>query len=563
MNSHTITLWPMTGGIILPDHPATALQQPIQTLPLPQWLVLPLQGAKPLCQPGDTVLTGQKIAEGDVPVHASSSGIVEAIEPRPVLHASGLTDDCMVIRCDGKDLPAARKPLADYRQHSAAALIEHIREAGITGMGGAGFPCARKLQASQHNTIHTLIINGVECEPYISADDAIMRERSADILQGIQILQFICQAERCIIAIEDNKPEAIAAMTAALPPHSDMVIAAIPTRYPAGGEKQLIQVLTGQQLPSGSLPASIGILCHNVATALAVYQAVVIGEPLIRRVTTISGAAIAQSQNAEIRIGTPISELLDNSGFQADNCQRLMAGGPMMGFDIPQTAAGASKTLNALLATTAEETPPAPDAQACIRCGLCAEACPASLLPQQLFWFSRAGNHQALQQQHLFDCIECGACSYVCPSHIPLVHYYRAAKADIRQQNHERQKAEQAKQRFEARQQRMEQLAEEKAARRAARQQKAQQAAKQNREHSAATDPVQAALERANARQQQAATQAAPVPSNDDQILLLEKRIQTLQQKLADGAQGPAAEVMQRTLNTMQQQLQQLQQDNT
>ncbi len=278
-------------------------------------------------------------------------------------------------------------PLSDYSSLSGVEVLERIRQSGIAGLGGAGFPTAAKLASRVQDDLHTLIINGAECEPYISADDLLMRERAVELVEGIEVLMHVLQPQQVLVGIEDDKPQAIAAVQAAIG-ERNIRLQAIPTRYPSGGERQLIQVLTGREVPSGGLPADIGMLCVNVATAVAVADAVLRGQPLISRITTLAGAALARPCNVEALIGTPVGELLDFAGLDLDKLDRLILGGPLMGDSLPSLDAPLLKTANCLLAATREELPlPAP-AMPCIRCGDCAQVCPASLLPQQLY-FSR------------------------------------------------------------------------------------------------------------------------------------------------------------------------------
>lgn len=500
------------GGIHPAENKAQSLASPICSAGVPQQLVLPLSqhigaASRPLVQVGERVLKGQMIAEAggyvSVPLHAPSSGTVSAIEDRPIPHPSGLSAPCIVIDCDGRDEWVALQGVADFRDCEPTELLELIRAAGIAGMGGAGFPAAVKLAGKPGASIKTLIINGTECEPYITADDILMQERAEQILEGIAILRHILQPQEVLLGVEDNKPAAIAALEAAAR-GSGVEVVSFPTKYPSGGEKQLIEILTGKQVPSGGLPVDIGIVCQNVGTAVAVGDAILGGRPLISRITTVTGEAVATPGNFEVLLGTPMQHLLDLAGFQPERCERLIMGGPMMGFTLASPLVPVVKTSNCLLTPASAELPAPPPAQACIRCGLCAQACPASLLPQQLYWFARGKEVDKLEQHNLFDCIECGACSWVCPSHIPLVQYYRASKADILQQRRDHEKAEQARLRFEARQTRITREEEEREAKRAAR----KQAAEKRAEQAAAEggeDPVQAAIERAKAKKAAAA----------------------------------------------------------
>jgi electron transport complex protein RnfC len=510
------------GGIHPPERKALSKPGELREMPAPPLLVVPLtqssgEPATPIVTVGDRVRRGQLLAtaQGDLSanVHAPTSGIITAIESRPVPHPSGLEDRCIVLEADDADEWAELTPMPDWRGVEPGTLIDAIKAAGIVGLGGAGFPTATKLIAGSRREIHTLLINGTECEPYITADDTLMQRRPEAILEGAEILAHAVSATTLLIGIEDNKPEAIAAMQQAAERYSgpcEVEVVSFPTLYPSGGEKQLIEILTGEQVPRGGYPADLGIVCQNPGTAVAVRDAVLEGKPLTERIVTLTGEALRDPQNVLARLGTPIGWLLEHAGYTAadeqGNDARLIHGGPMMGFALSTPAVPVIKTTNCVLAPTAEELPPAPPAQPCIRCGHCAEACPASLLPQQLYWYARFKDNEQLEQHGLFDCIECGACAYVCPSHIPLVQYYRAAKDSLREAAAEKQRAELAKARFEARQARVEREAAEREAKRAAR-----RAAAQAKAESAGEDPVQAAIARAKARKTAGADSADPV----------------------------------------------------
>ena len=477
-------IWDIPGGIHPAERKELSNRTPIQQAPLPKRLTLPLNQhigapAEPVVAVGERVLKGQLIAAANgfvsVPVHAPTSGTVSFIGPQPYPHVSGMLAPAIVIDSDGLDEWIELSPQPDYRHLESSALVELIRQAGISGLGGAGFPTAVKLNARPTQKIHTLIINATECEPYISADDLLMRERANEMISGIDILVQLIQPDQVLIGIEDNKPEAIAAVRSALNERSYQ-LKVFPTKYPSGGEKQLIQILTGVEVPSGGLPADIGMLCQNVGTCVAIHDAVMHGKPLISRITTLTGEALARPMNVEVLLGTPAGELLEFAGLNRSKLNRLIMGGPMMGFTLPDFAVPVIKTTNCLLASTTAELPPPPPAMPCIRCGECAEACPASLLPQQLHFFAIGQEHEQLKAHNLFDCIECGACAYVCPSSIPLVQYYRAAKGEIRDLEQKQLKAEQSKQRFELRQERLRRAEEQKEAERQARAAKAAQA---------------------------------------------------------------------------------------
>ncbi len=490
------------GGIHPPERKALSRPGQLRELPLPNRLVLPMRQhigapASPIVKEGDRVLGGQCIAEAttsmSVAVHAPTSGTIVRIGAHPIAHASGLDDLCIELETDGSDQWLSHSGVTDYRAQSPETLMAHIQQAGIAGLGGAGFPTAVKLLARERGPIETLIINGTECEPYITADDTLMQCEASAIIEGAQILAYIVGAANIVIAVEDNKPDALAAMTAAA--GADIEVATFPTKYPSGGEKQLITILTGKEVPRGGIPADIGIVCQNPGTAVAVRDAIVHGKPLTHRVITLTGEALTSPGNVRAPLGTPVETLMEFAGFQPPMHPRVIHGGPMMGFALASLAAPVIKTTNCLLAPTPDELPLPQPAQACIRCGLCAEACPASLLPQQLYWYAQAKDQQQLEKHHLFDCIECGACAWVCPSNIPLVQYYRASKAYVVDARQEKQRSENAMHRFEARQSRVAHEAQEREAKRAER--KAAAAAKAA---ASGEDPVQAAIARAAAR---------------------------------------------------------------
>ena len=499
-------LWDFSGGIHPPENKHQSTSRPIRQAPIPDTLVLPLQQhigepAEVTVSVGDKVLKGQKIADVGtgmgVPVHAPTSGSIEAIEQHPVPHPSGMADWCVVLSPDGEDRWCELSPEPDYTQRERQHILDKIRDAGISGMGGAGFPTDIKLRPPRDRKVDTLILNGAECEPYITADDMTMREHANELVAGLRIMAWILRPTRCVIAIEDNKPEAIAAVEAAAAAGTNIEVVTIPTKYPSGGEKQLIEILTDMEVPSGGIPADIGVMCQNIGTAVAVAQAVLEGKPLISRVITITGEAVQEPGTFEALIGTPVRHLLALAGLEAGKLSRLIHGGPMMGFTLTTDTVPVTKTSNCVIAATATELPAPPPEQPCIRCGQCAEVCPMELLPQQLFWYSKAAEFEKAEHLNLFDCIECGACSYVCPSSIPLVQYYRFAKGEIRHQQAEQLKADRARERFEARQARLEREQQEKEQRRKERARAAAEAQeKKKAEAQKATDKGEASDER-------------------------------------------------------------------
>ncbi len=436
---------------------------PLSELPLPHRFIIPLKQhighEGEICvAPGDKVLRGQPLTFGTgrmLPVHAPTSGVIEDIGQHMTAHPSGLSELCIFLTPDGDDRWMPLDPLPDYRQHPRADIVQRIHDAGIAGLGGAGFPTATKLKGGLRG-VKTLIINAAECEPYITADDRLMQDYAAEVLEGSRILAWVLQAEQVLIGIEDNKPEAIAALKQALGSERDLHIRVIPTKYPSGGAKQLTRILTGKEVPHGGRSSDIGVLMQNVGTAWAVKRAIINGEPITERVVTLTGDAIAQPRNVWSRLGTPISHLLHHVGFTPAPRQMVIMGGPLMGFTLPSLDVPVVKITNCILAPSASEMGNNDEEQSCIRCSACADACPAKLLPQQLYWYSQGGDHDKARAHHIDDCIECGACAYVCPSNIPLVQYYRQEKAELRAIDLEAKRTLEAKARFEARQARLE-----------------------------------------------------------------------------------------------------------
>ena len=499
-------LWDFHGGVHPPENKTQSTQSAIRQIPVPEVFTLPLNQhkgapAKPVVKVGQTVSKGEMIAADQGPIsaalHAPTSGSVIAIEDRPIPHPSGMTDTCIILEADGEDRWASLEASENYKSLTVSEVLARVRKAGIAGMGGAGFPTEVKLHPPADDKVNSLILNGAECEPYITADDLLMQERASEIIKGLEIMAYVLEPEEALIGIEDNKPKAIAAMQKAAA-DTKIEIVVIPTKYPSGGEKQLIKILTGLEVPHGKIPADIGIMCQNVATAAAVYRAIRHGEPQISRITTVAGHAVPHCGNYEVLIGTPMAHLLRHAGLKIDpdkvssakqisaqsptlhsaqaSIKRLIMGGPMMGFTLPDVDLPVIKTTNCLLAAAADEFPYPALEQACIRCGLCAEVCPAELLPQQLLWYAKSEEFDKAQMYNLSDCIECGACSYVCPSNIPLVQYYRFAKHQIRIAKAEQEKSDQARERFEFRKLRLAREQQEKTAKRKARAEAAAQA---------------------------------------------------------------------------------------
>ena len=465
-------LFKFKGGVKPATNKAPSVQAPIGIAPVPSLLVVPLHQSiggqpLPLVEVGERVLKGQRIGAADkwvsAAVHAPTSGTVIAVEERVTAHPSGLPTLSVVIEADGKDEWIERRPL-DYAALAPEQVREILRDSGVVGLGGAVFPSHVKTEAAKTVPMEELVINGAECEPFMTCDDLLMRERPEGIIRGIAIFRDLLKPKRVLIGIEDNKPEAIDAMRQAVEAvGEDFEVVGVPTRYPAGGAKQLIRVLTGKEIPAAKRSPEMGVQCFNVATAYTAWRAIAFGEPVISRIVTLTGN-VEQPRNWEVRLGSPLQELIKLAEPKADT-NRFLMGGPMMGFDIPDLAAPVVKATNCLIAGSPKLFPPPAPEMPCIRCGACAQACPHELQPFELYWFSRARNFGKTQEYNLFDCIECGCCSYVCPSHIPLVQYFRFAKSEIWTREREKSQADAAKARFEFRNERDEREKAEKAER--------------------------------------------------------------------------------------------------
>jgi Na+-translocating ferredoxin:NAD+ oxidoreductase subunit C len=430
-------IFPFHGGVHPPENKVQSTQLPIGQLSLPEKLVLPLRQhvgniPKVKVSVGEYVLKGQLIAEAEgavsAAIHAPTSGTVLTIADATIPHPSGLPDRCITITPDGKDAWIDRKP-QNWRTGDRRSLVASLRLSGIVGLGGATFPTHIKLRADGKSGVHTLIINAAECEPYITCDDRLMRERADEIVQGIATAQFMLGAERVIIGIEDNKPEAAAAMQLAVA-NTKMELVVVPTLYPSGDARRLVHLVLGTEIPHDKRSTEVGLQVFNVATVLALYRFFEFGEPSISRIVSMTGN-VQQPQNFEVLFGTPLPHLVAAAGGAKADTSHYIMGGPMMGFALPDENVPITKAANCIIAASPTLFEPPPPAMPCIRCARCADACPVNLQPQELYWFAKADNFEKANDYKLFDCIECGACSYVCPSNIPLVQYYRYAKSEI------------------------------------------------------------------------------------------------------------------------------------
>ena len=390
----------------------------------------------PLVAVGDRVLKGQKIGDGEglcVPVHASVSGTVIAVEPRP--HVNGRQVMSVVIENDFRYDAIAINPVSGQDED---AVLHAIREAGIVGMGGAAFPGnVKALSALGH--VDTLIANACECEPYITADDFLLRARAEQVLEGMQIIRGLLQPERVVLAVEDNKKEAIANVKSLLSRYPGVELKVLPTRYPQGAEKQLIVAVTGREVPSGKLPVNVGCLVFNVSTYAAIYRAVKLGQPLTERLVTVSGETVGQPQNFQVPIGTSFHDLIEQAGGLTDATERVICGGPMMGVAQADLAVPVVKATNAILCLPKDRNGAAEN-PVCLRCGKCVGVCPMHLQPLYMYRYTNCENTKELNRLGVLDCIECGCCSFTCPGKLPLVATFRQGKALVRAQKAKEEK---------------------------------------------------------------------------------------------------------------------------
>lgn len=462
------------GGLRL-DPRKLASAGELRTLPMPPRLYVPLlqhmgEPARACVAAGDVVVRGQRIGEAvgllSAHVHAPAGGRVLSIRDHQIGHPSGRELPCVELLTDGDHGGPGLPPWPDWRQRDAIALAERLRDAGVVGLGGAVFPTDIKLTAAS-TPVHTLLVNGAECEPWIACDDTLLRHRAAEVLAGCTLIAHLLVGPRTVLAVEDSMTEALAALNAACRPdgHAGLELVTVPTRYPQGGERQLIRTLLGLEVGAGTVPRQHGVVCINVGTAAAAWRAVALGEPLISRLVSVTGSGVRSPCTLEAPLGTPVSALVAAAGGYSADAQRLVLGGPMMGVALPHDQVPLGKSGNCVLVLAADEVRAPPARLPCIRCGECARVCPARLLPQQLHFHIQAGDWAATTALGLADCIECGLCSFVCPSAIPLVESFRHGKGELAFQAREQARAELSRQRFEARNARLERAAAERAAR--------------------------------------------------------------------------------------------------
>ncbi len=462
----TYDLGKLHGGLRLPTEKEASTARDIRIAAVPSQLILPItqhvgDPAQPIVSIGERVLKGQLVADAEgalsAPVHASSSGKIVAIEPSPVSRRHGSPAPCVVIECDGRDEAIDNADIIlDYRELDPETLLHRILYGGIVGLGGAVFPTAQKLMQASTLPLEYLILNGVECEPYISCDDMLMRNYADEVLSGAQILLHALGLPQCYVVLESDKQEAIHALVDALKTLDDprITLKQVPTIYPSGAEDQLVQLVTNREVPTGGLPTDVGCVVQNVGTAAAVHRWIITGEPLISRITTVTGDGVHTPVNVLARIGTPIADIIELAGGYTDRAHHMVVGGPMTGKSVTTDRVPIVKATNCVLVLS--KAVPLSDEKQCIRCGECAVVCPVQLQPQQLFWYACADNEAKLREFGLTDCIECGCCDLVCPSHIPLTADFRQAKARMQELADEKARAERARRRFESRTQRLE-----------------------------------------------------------------------------------------------------------
>jgi len=458
----------LPAGLRLDARKTRPLQQPLHAAPAPQVAVLALdqgsgESAEPTVAVGARVGIGTRVARAvgaaATDLHSPVAGVVVEIAARPTVTGAGR---CISIENDATDMRDPALLPVDWRSLDASSLLDRLRGAGIAGLGGAAFPAANKLALARASAAAHLVLNGAECEPWICCDDALMRERAADVVLGSQVMLAACGATHCTIALEDDKPEAAAAIAAAIAAARDdrVELIELPAIYPLGAERQLVEAVTGREVPHDELPPAVGVVCQNVGTAAAVARFVGTGEPVVSRIVTVTGSGVTRAGNVEVRIGTPITDLIAACGGYQGDPARLIVGGAMTGRSLSSDIVPTTKAVNCVVAATPADLTIRGPEMPCIRCGDCATACPARLLPQQLHRAARADDRNALAQLGLADCIECGCCDYVCPSQIPLTARFHAARLQLQLHEADRQRAAAARERFERRERRLAEQAE-------------------------------------------------------------------------------------------------------
>lgn len=425
------------GGVHPPESKAQTAGLAIEIMPVPEELEIILgQHIGAPCTP--TVAKRAEVAEGaligevikglGVPLHAPAAGKVKDLGASA--HPVRVTAPSLTLTVD-REKPPVQYQKEDWRSLEAADLLARVHAGGIIGIGGAGFPTHVKLKPPSDSPVDTLVLNGAECEPYITADHRVMLEYSAEIVEGAKIILKILGIKECHIGIENNKPDAIAAMTKAADqgssPDVSIKVRTLQVKYPQGSEKQLIQAVTGRKVPAMALPSAVGVVVHNVSTAKAIYDAVVLQKPLYEKVITVAGKGISRPANLQVKVGTKLRDIVDYLGGVKPGLTKIVLGGPMMGFAVSSLEVPVTKTTSAVLFLTEEEVDTRPHSQ-CIRCGWCIEACPMGLEPKEIGIYVEANRAEDTEQFGVFECFECGSCAFVCPAKRPLVQFVRLAK---------------------------------------------------------------------------------------------------------------------------------------
>jgi electron transport complex protein RnfC len=426
-------------GLHLAEKKELSEEKKIKRIPSPPRVILPLSqhtGApgRPLVKAGDKVEEGQKIAETDSfissPIHASMSGKVTSVEKLP--HPVGGEGEAIIIEGNGNGRKVWEKGGVDLGSLAAEEIRKIIREAGIVGLGGAAFPTHVKLSPPENKPIDTIILNGCECEPYLTGDHRLMLERADDCLYGLRVIMKAAGAARGYVGIESNKPDAIALMRKKLKADESIQVVPLKTRYPQGGEKMLIKAILNREVPSGGLPLDVGVVVNNVGTALAIAEAIKWSKPLLERVVTVTGSGVKQPANLWVPLGTPFSYVVGECGGLRENASKVIMGGPMMGLSQYTLDVPVVKGTSGILVLTESEVV-FREEEPCIKCARCIDHCPMGLLPTILARLVKAERWDSLKDYGVMDCIECGCCAYVCPSKIPLVHLMKLGKFQVSQ----------------------------------------------------------------------------------------------------------------------------------
>lgn len=511
-------IWRFFGGI-KPDERKSTSDSPIEELGIPSLITLPLDrhldpDGQLLVRVGDYVKAGQALTipggKRKVPLHATTSGDIIGINMQILPHPSAFQGRCISIKPDGRDEQVPPQPIVDWQNKTPNELLARIRSFGIEGLGGAQFQTAAKIEAALEEAkgdCNIFIVNGAECEPVATCDDRLMQEKADEIAIGIEVVRHILHPKVIIVAIENNKPKAIAAIKKAVAP--DIIVREIPTIYPSGAARNLIKICTGIEIPYNEHTSECGIVVDNVETVFAIKQAVVDGIPLIKRVITVDGKTLGKQGNALVRLGTSVRFVLNAFKLNPERHQRIILGGPFMGFTLPTIDVPLTKSVTCIYVPSHNELPETNNVMNCIRCGRCARVCPSRLVPYQLYAMARAGQHKKTENCGMLDCTECGCCAYVCPSRIPLTNQFRKEKNILHLLQEQQHRNEHAQKRMAARQERLKQEEAQRALRRAEALARAQQQKEQEKNLSSEEITALRAARASEARARAAANRAA------------------------------------------------------